>query len=129
MASGDSQRAWFPEMLNELKKFWKPDIPWEEVSIFIESMHSMRKDIRKKRNIKPVRMYCKNCKEYHFVEPPGVSIRSLLFALKKISVITDEEFNALDKNWKKYRKENKLDLYGKPNKTSKHSGEKHVENY
>jgi RNase P subunit RPR2 len=114
MASGDSQRAWFPEMLNELKKFWKPDISWEEVSNFIEKMHSMRKNIRKTRNIKPVRMYCKNCKEYHFFEPPGVSIRSLLFALKKISVVTDIELKDLDKNWKKYRKENNLDLFGKP---------------
>lgn len=115
MASGDSQRAWFPEMLEELGKFWKSDVSWAEVSSFIERMQTMREQIRKERNIKPVRRYCKNCREYHLTEPPRISVRSLFFALKKISIVTDEEFKELDKKWKEYRKKNNLDLYGKPN--------------
>lgn len=113
MASGDSQRAWFTEMLLELKEFWNPDRSWEEVSIFIDKMQLMRNTIRKDRNVKPVRMFCKNCGEYHFSEPLKITMRSLLFALKKISIASDQEFKDLDKNWKKYRKENNLDLYGK----------------
>jgi hypothetical protein len=115
MASGDSQRAWFPEMLKELKEFWKPDISWKEVSSFIDKMQLMRNKIRKEKNIKPIRFYCKNCREFHFSEPSRITMRSLLFALKKISVVSDEEFKNLDKKWKKYRKNNNLDLYGKPN--------------
>jgi hypothetical protein len=38
----------------------------------------------------------------------------MLFALKKLNVIDDNELKALDKSWKKYRKEFNLDAYGKP---------------
>jgi len=45
--------------------------------------------------------------------PLPISVRSLLFALIKINKITEEEFKELDKDWKKYRKANNLDMCGK----------------
>jgi len=41
---------------------------------------------------------------------PRVSIRSALFALKKIGAVTKAE-QVLDKSWKKYKAKNRLDAY------------------
>jgi hypothetical protein len=113
MASGDAQRAWFPEMLSILRQRWHPTISWEEVGRICDDMQRLRKEIRERKNIRPVRIYCKECGQYSEVVPPRISIRSLLFALRKANIVTDAEFKALDKNWKKYRKENSLDLFGR----------------
>ncbi len=59
-------------------------------------------------------MWCPNCKEYHDSRPPEISIRSMLFALRKLNVIDDKGLKELDKLWKKYRKASNLDAYGKP---------------
>ncbi|MFQ5822214.1 MAG: hypothetical protein ACE5I5_19725 [Candidatus Heimdallarchaeota archaeon] len=108
MASGDAQRAWFPEMLDALRERWHENITWEEVSLFCDEMQKMRDRIRESRNIKPVKIFCKECGEYSLSTPPRISIRSLLFALKKSGIVSEEQFKELDKNWKKYRKEIKV---------------------
>jgi hypothetical protein len=64
-------------------------------------------------NIKPSRMWCKNCQEYHDSRPPDISIRSMLFALKKIDIIDHDELASLDKSWKKYRNAAILNALGK----------------
>ncbi|TWT95570.1 hypothetical protein Pla100_32110 [Neorhodopirellula pilleata] len=28
MPSGDAQRAWFPEMLVELREYWRDEVDW-----------------------------------------------------------------------------------------------------
>ena len=112
MAAGDSQRAWFPEMISELKNTWSHQMTWEECADLCHQMTLFRKSIWKERNIKPARMWCKNCQEYHDSRPPDISIRSMLFALKKIDAIDQDELARLDKSWKKYRKAASLDAYG-----------------
>jgi len=41
-----------------------------------------------------------------------ISIRSALFALRKIGEIDDNDFKKYEKEWTKYRKANSLDSYG-----------------
>lgn len=113
MAAGDAQRAWFPEMIESLKSQWASTMTWLECSQFCEEMTHVRENIRNERNIKPTLFFCKQCQEYHYSSMPPLSIRSLLFTLKKIGTITEPEFKKLDKNWKQYKKENDLDPYGK----------------
>jgi hypothetical protein len=43
---------------------------------------------------------------------PPISPRSLLFALQKIDIITDDELKQLDKDWKRFRKNENLDALG-----------------
>lgn len=76
-------------------------------------MTKFREQIWDKRNIKPAKNWCPNCEEYHENRPQPITIRSMLFALKKTGSIYDDEFKVLDKSWKKYRKEHELDAYGK----------------
>ncbi len=113
MAQGDAQRAWFPEMLEMLKEQWNDELTWEQVSLLCDNMQKIRDQIRENRNIKPVKIFCKECGQYSTATPPEISIRSLLFALKKAGIVSEEQLKKLDKDWKKYRKFNNLDLYGK----------------
>jgi hypothetical protein len=43
----------------------------------------------------------------------GISIRSALFALKKSGVVTDTEFDDLDKSWARHKKNHGLDAFGR----------------
>ena len=112
MAAGDAQRAWFPEMLEQLEERWHPEISWEECRDLCIEMTAWRTKIRKSKNIKPVRYWCSNCQERHDSVPSPLTIRSMLFALKKVGAVDESEFKAIDKKWKKYKKENGLDPRG-----------------
>ena len=113
MPAGDAQRAWFPEMLSELEQRWYPDMTWDEYVDFCSEMTRMRENIWKKKDIRPAKNWCPNCQEYHDSRPPPISIRSMLFALMKIKILDDNGFKELEKSWKKYRKSQNLDSYGK----------------
>ena len=113
MAAGDAQRAWFPEMLNDLKEKWNFSMSWEECRGLCDEMTKKRGRIRAEKGIKPVRSWCPNCQGYRNMQPTSISIRSLIFALKKINMINDEEFKKLDSEWKKYKIDNNLNAYGK----------------
>ncbi len=113
MPAGDAQRAWFPEMLSELEQRWYPDMTWNEYIDFCLEMTRMRENIWKIRDIRPAKMWCPNCQDYHDGRPPPISIRSMFFALKKMKILGENEFKELEKSWKKYRKSQNLDSYGK----------------
>jgi len=114
MPAGDAERSWFPQMLTELKGTWNPQMSWEECADLCRKMTRFRESIWKERNIKPAKKWCPNCQGYHDSRPGPISIRSLLFALKKIKVIDNKELTDLDKSWKKYRKTSNLNAYGQP---------------
>jgi hypothetical protein len=112
MPAGDSQRAWFPEMLSELKRFWDNDPDWSDVIKFCEQMTSLRSSIRDQRGIRGPMMTCRSCGKKHAMMLPPISPRSLLFALQKIDIIADDELKQLDKEWMRHRKAENLDARG-----------------
>jgi hypothetical protein len=113
MAAGDAQRVWYPEMLAELKRQWSPGMPWGNVIAFCDRMSVMRKDIAISRDIKPPMMTCHKCGKRGRAAYPSISVRSLIFSLKKIQVISDEELKEMDLEWKRYQRKNSLTGYGK----------------
>jgi hypothetical protein len=116
MASGDAQRAWFPEMLADLKQRWlSHQMTWDELAVFCREMTEQRRRIKELRNIKPSSGTCKTCGGNLVL--PSISIRSVLFALLKIGVIDDDHFKRLERDWKKHRKMNGLDAYGNKSKS------------
>ena len=112
MPPGDAQRAWFPEMINELRTAWSKSMTWEELAVFCERMTEKREQIRIKRKIKIPSSKCFKCGKIT-QSIIIISIRSALFALKDNSIVSEMEFARLDKEWKKYRKTQDLDRYGK----------------
>lgn len=112
MASGDAQRVWFPEMLEEFAGAWSRSMGWPEFASLCVRIFERRRALRLARGIKPPRMKCPRCGAESTSDISGISIRSALFALKDGGVITDAEFSALDKSWQKYRRANRLDARG-----------------
>ena len=112
MVAGDAQRIWYPEMLTELKEFWSPSLPWDDVIVFCGRMTAMRKDIAVSRDIKPPIMKCHKCGTRTRGAYPTISVRSLIFALKKVKSISDYELKAIDLDWKRYQRKNALTGYG-----------------
>jgi len=113
MPSGDAQRVWFPEMLDELERTWSASVSWEELADFCHRMTEKRKNIRASSGIKPPLTRCSKCGAVSRSEVSGVSIRSALFALKKTGAVTEAELKALDKSWRKHKTRNRLDAYGR----------------
>jgi hypothetical protein len=111
MASGDASKAWFPEMLEELKSKWKKTMKWDSVILLCKEMTELRKKIKEEKGIKPLKMKCGSCNGYMELAP--ISVRSLLFALKKIGKVKEDTFKQLDKDWMSYQRKNNLDGYGK----------------
>jgi len=111
MASGDVQRAWFPEMLADLKQRWlSHEMTWGELAGLCREMNEQRNGIKELRNIKSSWGTCKACGGKLILSP--ISIRSALFALRKAGVIDDDRFKKLERDWMKHRKMNGLDAYG-----------------
>ncbi len=111
MASGDVQRAWFPEILADLKQRWlSHEMTWDELSVFCREMTEQRQKIKEARNIKNSWGSCKTCGGKLSLGP--ISIRSALFALRKTGVIDDDRLKSLDRDWNGHRKTNSLDAYG-----------------
>jgi hypothetical protein len=112
MPAGDAQRAWFPEMLSELKPFWDNTPDWSAIIAFCDRMTSIRLSIWERQGIRGPIITCRSCGKKHAMTMPPVSPRSLIFALRKIDVITDDELKRLDKQWKRFRNDEKLDALG-----------------
>ena len=96
MAAGDATRAWFPEMLEELRERWDKSMSWDSVISLCTEMTEFREIIKKVKKIKPAKFKCGHCDGNMVLAP--VSVRSLLFALKKIGKVKEETFNELDKD-------------------------------
>lgn len=112
MPSGDAQRVWLPEMLEELKTFWSDTRTWDDLADFCARMTVFRKQIREERGIRPPKTRCPKCGKVSRSDLSGVSIRSALFALRNNGVITDDVFKKLDRSWMKHKKKNGLDAQG-----------------
>ena len=119
MPAGDAQRVWFPEMIDDLKRQWSRTMPWAEIADLCARMTERRRQIRQERNIQSPRMRCNQCGGalLPLSDVSGISIRSTLFALKKSGVITDTEFEDLDRSWARHKKNNGLDAFGRKAKT------------
>lgn len=113
MASGDAQRVWFPEMLDELRAAWSAPITWSELATLCEQIAVERRALRASRGIEPPTMRCSKCGAVSRSDLRGVTIRSALFALLKMGVVDEAGFRALDKGWMKHRAANQLDRFGR----------------
>ena len=118
MAAGDAQRVWFPEMLEDLRAAWSTAMGWDDLARFCQRMTAKRRAIREARGIQPPRTRCPQCGAVSRSDISGVSVRSALFALESLGVLTEAEFKNLDRRWKKHRAVAGVDAYGRPAATA-----------
>ncbi len=112
-------------MLEELDREWSLSLSWEEYGVLCDRMTEMRARLRQDKGIKNPQMWCRHCNELHEMTLAPLTIRSMLFALRKQGRLTEEELKNLDKTWQRYRRKNRLDARakkvaepGSPNATS-----------
>ena len=113
MPSGDRQRTWFPEMIEILRDQWTDSLSWEELFSIRDRLDTTLQRIRNERNIQPTMTYCRRCRKRYPSAPPRVSVRAMIISIGRFGNASEEEAITLEKRWKKFRKENNLDLYGK----------------
>ncbi len=113
MPSGDAQRVWFPEMIEELTRAWSASMTWEELAELCRRMTEKRRTIRQSRGIVAPRTRCPKCGAISRGEIIGVSVRSALFMLKKLGIVSEDECKALERSWKKHRDATGVDAYGR----------------
>ena len=58
MASGDSGRTWFPELVDELRASWRPDLSWAAIIDLRDRLQAMVEEIIVTRGIKRARVRC-----------------------------------------------------------------------
>ena len=111
--SGDAQRVWFPEMLEVLSAAWTPGTTWDELVDLCRRLTALRTSLRKLRGIQPPLTRCPKCGSVSRGDVEGVSIRSALFALRKVGTLSEADFVRLDREWKKLRAARGLDALGR----------------
>jgi len=114
MPSGDAQRTWFPEMIAVLRREWDSSMSLSELIALRDRLDAMLQAIRSTRKILTAMFLCPKCGAYGRAQAPRLSVRAMLLALSRFEIASVEEVKMLEKSWKKYRRDLRLDLYGKP---------------
>ena len=112
MPAGDAQRTWFPEMVAILRQDWDRSMSMTELIELRDRLDSMVRSIRSERGIPASMMTCPSCGSTGHATPPRVSVRALILALARFGIASDEEVRSLEKSWNRYRRRQRLDMYG-----------------
>lgn len=99
-------------MIEVLTTAWSPSTTWEELADLCSRVTELRTGLRKSRGIQAPLTKCPKCGAVSRGDIAGVSIRSALFALRKVGVLSEADFKGLDLDWKKYRTAHGLDALG-----------------
>jgi hypothetical protein len=125
MPAGQSNTTWFPKLKNLLKEQWKFDSTIEEHFELVKTLNENLEEIRKRLNVKPPTFWCKHCNERHESKMSVVTITSMYFALERFELCTHDEHLELKRNWRKYSKNNSINIYGKPIEDKKEERREH----
>ena len=95
MPAGDAQRTWFPEMVDELRKRWRPESPLTGLIQLSNDLDAMLHRIRSERNIRTPVIRCSRCGHTGPAAEPEVSVRATILALGRFGIALVEEVKAL----------------------------------
>jgi len=101
-------------MVVELRNRWRSGLSLTELMELRDDLDAMLHRIRSERNIRTPVIRCRRCGHVGPAMEPDVSIRAVIIALGRFSIVSAEEMKTIDKRWAVYRKTNGLDLHGKP---------------
>ena len=114
MPAGDPQRTWFPEMLEILRTRWHAGLPFGDLIVLRDDLDSLLHRIRAERRIQPPVIRCRLCGHVGEAAEPGVTVRAIILSLGRFGIAPVEHVKGLNKRWAMHKKQNGLDLYGKP---------------
>lgn len=114
MPQGQSSTTWFPELKKLLKDKWEFSLNIKEHFQIVGELNEVLINVRKELNVKPPTFFCEKCNARRESKMSTVTITSMYFALENIELCTHKEHLELKRNWRKYSKENKINIHGNP---------------
>ena len=114
MAAGDGNRVWFPQMIETLRSQWNGEMPFPvliELCNILDAMFQRRRP--------------RSCLQVLAVRNAGKSwvpkvsnvtasaFGQLFLSLGRFGIASPEVTKRTEKEWARYRAENRLDLYGR----------------
>ena len=117
MPSGDAHRQWFPEMIDMLSRQWVPDLSWDELAGLAARLDATLQQIRKDRNIIPPMFTCSKCGVRKRLCFTKISVNATILAAGRFGIMSQSEARGMSRRWKKYSKEQDINLYGEKNRT------------
>ena len=114
MPRGQSTTTWFPELKKLLKDQWEFSLDIEEHFQLVDKLNEVLTSVRKELNVKPATFFCRQCNERRESKMSTVTITSMYFALENNKLCSHTEHLELKRNWRKYSKENKINIHGNP---------------
>lgn len=112
MPTGERSQTWFPELVAELRRSWRPDLTWEAVIGLRDELQRTLELLLSSRKIKPAAVRCTHCGHVRPGAPPAISVRAVLLALRRFGIEQEDRVRQLDKDWSRHRALLQLDLYG-----------------
>lgn len=119
MPTGQSNMTWFPELKNILKNQWNFNLSIQEHFDLMNILNTELSKVRKDLKVKPATFFCKYCNKRHEIKLNMVTITSMYFALENFEICTHKEHLELKRNWRKYSKQNLINIHGKPTEEKK----------
>ena len=130
MATGDGNRVWFPEMIETLRSRWNVAMPFP---LLIELCKHPRRNVstqtvqRSRGPTLPPGSRCPECGRIVGSENQqqhSISVRATILSLRRFGIASPEVSKRTEKEWARYRAENRLDIYGRRiTSTAEHLGE------
>ena len=116
MAAGDGNRVWFPEMIETLRARWNAAMPFPVLIELCNILDGMFQRRRPRGPILPPGSRCPECGRIVGSESQqrhSISVRATILSLGRFGIASPEVTKRIEKEWARYRAENRLDLYGR----------------
>ena len=125
MAAGDGNRVWFPEMIEILRSQWNAGMTFPALIKLCNILDETFQRRRPRGPILPPGSLCPKCGRIVGSESQqrhSISVRATILSLRRFGVASPEVTKRTEKEWAKYRAENRLDLYGRSTSTAQSVG-------
>ena len=116
MAAGDGNRVWFPEMIETLRSQWNGEMPFPVLIELCNILDAMFQRRRPRGSILSPGSRCPECGRIvgsQSQQRHSISVRATILSLGRFGSASPEVTKRTEKEWARYRAENRLDLYGR----------------
>jgi hypothetical protein len=97
MPVGDPQRTWFPEMIQQLRSEWHPDMSFPDLIAMRDFLDAMLHEIRLIREIPSMIVRCHKCGHIGPSAEPRVSVRAMILSLGRFEIAASQCTKALER--------------------------------
>jgi hypothetical protein len=115
---GKSSRVWFDELVDVLEVEWRDTITMPELVSLTLRLEELLKEVRRKGGYTLPTMRCPDNEDHLMTAVIRVSVRGTIFAAVRFGLSDELTVKGIDRQWKRFRREQALDAYGEPNATA-----------